>query len=44
MQEERYFDLETGFWVGSFAKTATGRTGVEVLVSSNVGIPVAESE
>lgn len=44
VQEERYFDLETGFWVGSFAKTATGRTGVEVLVNTNAGIPVEEIE
>jgi len=34
VREERYFDLNTGFWVGSFAKTAVG-AGKIVLVNTN---------
>ncbi len=38
---ERYFELNTGFWVGSFARTPIGASEV-VLVNTNANIPVAE--
>lgn len=41
VREERYFDLNTGFWVGSFARTAVG-AGKIVLINTNADIPVEE--
>jgi hypothetical protein len=40
-QSESYFESQTGFWVGSFAKTAVG-SGEMVLVDTNADIPVAK--
>lgn len=41
VESENYHDLNTGFWVGSFARTAIG-SGTVVLVNTNADIPTAE--
>jgi len=41
IEEERYYDLNTGYWVGAFARTTRG-TGEIILVDTNSGIPVVE--
>lgn len=38
---ESYYDLNTGYWVGSFARTAVG-SGEIVLVDTNADIPTVE--
>ncbi len=41
-EAESYYDLNTGYWVGSFAKTAVG-VGKIILINTNADIPtVAE--
>jgi len=38
---EKYYEIKTGFLVGSFAESR-GHTGTEVLINTNADIPVAE--
>jgi len=39
--EERYFDLNTGYWVGLYGKSGRGAVTI-VLVNTNADIPVEE--
>ncbi len=41
VEEERYYDLNTGYWVGLFAKTPMGVVAF-VLVNTNADIPTAK--